>query len=290
LFPLHRSTQIGKVGSQMKTMNVVLLALFLASFGQAKQTWIKTYGGATSEEGNSVQQTSDGGYIIAGGTEPSYAAGSGDVYLVKTNASGDTLWTRTYGGKGDDRGNAVQQTVDGGYIVAGYTESFGHDVYLVKTNAAGDTLWTRTYGGTGIDAGRAVQQTKDGGYLVAGQSDVYLVRTNASGDTLWTRTYGGKGYDFGYAVQQTSDRGCVIAGYTTSFGAGDNDVYLIGTNPSGGTLWTRTYGGPERDEGYSVQQTKDGGYVITGSTRPLEPDYPNAYLIKTDANGTAGTK
>jgi hypothetical protein len=280
---------------RMKTVSVVLSVLLLASFAPAQQKWIKTYGRATFDEGNSVQQTSDGGHIIAGGTDSS-RAGLGDVYLIKTNASGNTVWTRTYGGEGDDHAFSVRQTSDRGYIIAGHTGSFGagnYDVYLLKTNASGTKLWDKTYGGSKADRGRSVQQASDGGYIIAGytesfgagHTDVYFVKTNASGDTLWTRTYGGKEGDQGNAVQQTSDGGYVIAGLTWSGGAGMMDVYLIKTNASGDTLWTRTYGGSDCDQGGAVQQTKDGGYIIAGSTSSFGAGQSDFYLIKTDASG-----
>ena len=263
--------------------------------------WTRTYGGESDEWGCSIRQTTDGGYVIAGITG-SLGVDTADVYLLKTNASGDTLWTRTYGGTGFDWGNSVQQTTDGGYIIAGFTYSFGvgtpgsDNVYLIKTNASGGTLWTRTYGGTGFDWGNSVQQTTDGGYIIAGTTstfgagsdDVYLVKTNAQGDTLWTRTYGGTGEDYGNSVQQTSDGGYIIAGWTESFGAGLTDVYLIKTNASGDSLWTRTYGGTSYDEGNSVQQTKDGGYVIAGYTTSSGTGNVDVYLIKTDSLGDVG--
>jgi len=134
--------------------------------------------------------------------------------------------------------------------------------------------WTRTYGGSSYDWGQSVQQTSDGGFVVAGYTssfgaggyDAYLIRTDANGDTLWTRTYGGSGHDYGYSVQQTADSGFVVAGYTYSFGAGSRDVYLIRTDATGDTLWTRTYGGEDEDIGRSVQQTSDGGFVVAGYT------------------------
>ena len=257
--------------------------------------WTRTYGGAGGDRGESVQQTSDGGYIVAGYTN-SFGTGI-QVYLIKTNATGDTLWTRTYGGASNDYGYFVRQTTDGGYIVAGYTFSFGnaYQVYLVKTNATGDTLWSRTYGGTDWDMGYSVQQTSDMGYIVAGYTyffgnfdQVYLVKTNASGDTLWTRTYGGTGYEWGRDVQQTTDGGYIVVGYTSSFG-NSGQVYLIKTNASGDTLWTRTYGGASYDYGYSVRQTTDGGYIVAGYTTSFG-DSAQVYLIKTDANGNVGVE
>jgi hypothetical protein len=263
--------------------------------------WARAYGGSTEDNGLSVQQTADGGYIIAGYTE-SFGVGTPDstnVYLIKTDASGDTLWTRTYGGTKDDRGYSVRQTADGGYIVAGYTMSFGagRGAYLIRTDASGDTLWTRSYGGPGFAEGRSVQQTADGGYIIAGSTgsfgaggaDVYLIKIDSDGETLWTRTCGGTNDDWGYSVQQTADGGFIIAGYTSSLSdTADRDVYLIKTNATGDTLWTRTFGGTSFDEGYSVQQTADGGYIIAGYTVSFGAGSRDVYLIKTDSSGNVG--
>jgi len=253
--------------------------------------WTRTYGGSSYDAARSVQQTSDGGYIVAGFTQ-SFGAGGQDFYLVKTNSLGQPLWTRTYGGSSHDAALSVQQTSDGGYIVAGYSRSFGagwNDFYLVKTNSLGDTLWTRTYGGSRTDASYSVDTTADGGYIVAGYTesfgagggDFYLVKTNSSGDTLWTRTFGGSGTDAAYYVQQTSDGGYIVAGSTGSFGAGGDDFYLVKTNSLGATLWTRTYGGIYSDEARSVQKTSDGGYIVAGYTGSFGAGYNDFYLVKT---------
>ncbi len=271
---------------------LILIFLFwiVSSFAQAPDTaWTRTYRGDKSDYGKSVQQTSDGGYIIAGCTYPSVEVRY-DVYLIKTNPLGDTLWTRTYGGANLDYGESVQQSTDGGYIIAGRTHSYGEgncDVYLIKTNSIGDSLWTKTYGGTYWDYGESVQQSADGGYVIAGATDsygaggtdVYLIKTNSLGDTLWTRTYGGIDWDYGRSVRQSADGGYIIAGETYSYGAGESDVYLIKTDSIGDTLWTRTYGGDSYDKGTSVEQTSDGGYIIAGSY------YTDIHLIKTDSIG-----
>ena len=276
---------------------VLLSTICLTSIASAQTSWWRTYGGPSGDAGCSVQQTTDSGYVITGYT---FSFGSGipaynNVYLIKTNASGETLWTRTYGGTDYDGGSSVRQTSDGGYIIAGHTNSFGcvnHDVYLIKTKASGETLWTRTYGGTGADYGESVQQTADG-YIVAGftssfgagNSSVYLIKTDSLGDTLWTKTYGGEDDEFGHSIQQTSDGGYIIAGHTGPSGSGDRDVYLVKTTALGETLWTRTYGGADDDEGNSVRQTSDGGYVVTGVTYPFETGIGDIYLIKTNAQG-----
>ena len=278
-------------------ISVTIILLWSVNiFAQTPDTlWTRTYGAIDSDVGFSVQQTTDGGYIIVGGTS-SYGAGSSDVYLIKTDKYGDTLWTKTYGGIDSDVGFSVQQTTDGGYIIAGGTSSYGagsSDVYLIKTDANGDTIWTKTYGGVEFDVARSVQQTSDSGYIVAGYTwsygagiwDVYLIKTDSNGDTIWTRAYGGTESDQGYSVQQTTDDGYIIAGWTASYGAGDDDAYLIKTDTNGDTIWTKTYGSPHEDDAYSVQQTTDGGYIIVGMSHPTGLEEGDVYLIKTDMNG-----
>ncbi|MBN2412788.1 T9SS type A sorting domain-containing protein [candidate division KSB1 bacterium] len=265
-------------------------------FGQAPDTsWTKTYGGEEREIGHAVCQTKDDGYIIAGITE-SFGAGGEDIFLVRTDTDGDTLWTKTFGGTESDWGYAVQQTDDDGYIIAGFTSTFGNgdnDVYLLKTDANGDTLWTKTYGGTEDDRALSVRQTSDNGYIVSGVTssfgtgdyDLYLLKTDANGDTLWTKTYGGAERDAGYSVQITSDNGYIVTGYT-SLSAVHRAVFLVKTDSDGDTLWTKIYGKEFLAVGASVKQTSDNGYIIAGTKviNNAVPDY-NFYLIKTDANG-----
>jgi hypothetical protein len=197
--------------------------------------WSKTFGGQGWDAGYSVQQTSDGGYIIVGVTR-SYGAGGYDVYLIKVDANGNIRWNKTFRGGGSTLGYSVQQTSDGGYIIIGETLSYGgYDVYLIKVDANGNMQWSKTFGGTGDDRGYSVQQTSDGGYIIvgvtrsygAGLEDVYLIKVDANGNMQWSKTFGGQGWDAGYSVQQTSDGGYIIVGWTTSYGAGGDDVYLI---------------------------------------------------------------
>ncbi len=258
--------------------------------------WNKTYGGTGYEEADSVVQTGDGGYAIAGYTN-SFGAGGSDFYLVKTDYYGSMLWNKTYGGTGTDYGYSVIQTSDGGYAVAGYTNSFGAvggDCYLVRTDSSGTLLWNKTYGGTGTDYGYSVIQTSDGGYAVAGYTnsfgavggDCYLVRTDSSGTLLWNKTYGGTGTDYGYSVVQTGDGGYAIAGYTNSFGAVGGDCYLVRTDSSGTLLWNKTYGGAGGDVAWSVVQTSDGGYAVAGYTNSFGAGGYDFYLVRTNYAGS----
>ncbi len=215
--------------------------LKIDSIGNA--IWMKSYGGYNNDEAKSVQQTIDGGYIIAGHTN-SFGSGSNDVYIVKTNENGDTLWTRTYGGQYDEEGWYIQQTNDNGYIIVGLTNSSGagdNDVYLIKINSTGDTQWAKTYGGYYHDQAKFVYQTSDSGYIIAGEtqsfgagySDVYLIKTDVNGDTLWTRTYGGMDTDGSLSAQQTFLGGYIVSGWTRSFAESYTSVYLIKTDSMG---------------------------------------------------------
>ncbi len=207
----------------------------------------------------------------------------------------DSLWTRTFGGGDDECGYSMQQTTDGGFVIAGSTWSFGAgltDVYLIKTDANGNQTWQRTFGGGSYDEGRSVQQTSDGGYIIAGTtssygtggSDIYLIKTNSGGDTIWTRTFGGGDDDRGYSVQQTADGGYIITGSTNSYSISDR-VNLIKTDAFGNLNWQSTFGGIYGSEGLSVQQTSDGGYIVAGYTYSFGAIGRDIYLIKTDAIG-----
>jgi hypothetical protein len=273
----------------------------LKTDSSGNKVWEKTFGGG--DTGYSVQQTTDGGYIIAGDTfaqDPERM----DVYLLKTDSSGNKVWEKTFGGLDCDVGRSVQQTTDGGYIIAGYT--FEHpyitfaDVYLLKTDSSGNKVWEKTFGGTSdsMETGHSVQQTTDGGYIIAGLNyprnwgDVYLIKTDSSGNKVWEKTFGSLAGDVGHSVQQTTDGGYIIAGDTWSPDYTNMEVYLIKTDSSGNKIWEKTLGTTENiEEGYSVQQTTDGGYIIAGIQGPMPkgPEGPegfaDVYLLKTDSSG-----
>jgi hypothetical protein len=264
------------------------------TFAQAPDTlWTRTYGGLVDDFGFDVRLTSDSGYITVGYTR-SYGNGNDDVFLIKTDSNGDTMWTKTFGGTENDRGYSLKETLDSGYIIAGSTQSFGAgslDVYLIKTNVIGDTIWTKTYGGSDDDRGFSVQQTSDQGYVITGltesfgfYADVWLIKVDSVGDTLWTKTYGAIGHDVGLSVAKTSDQGYIITGWTNSF-IQFPDIYVIKTDSLGDTLWTKTYGGLDWDEGYTVEQTSDGGFIIGGITSSYGSGNWDIYLLKTDSLG-----
>ena len=272
------------------------LVLFLIIFGGLSSygyEWSKTFGKTNiAEEGYSVQQTNDGGYIIAGYSGALTECGT-QVYLIKTDAYGKELWSKTFV-KGPAK--SVQQTTDGGYIITGYTTICGTvgDAFLIKTDAIGNVLWTKTFGGgNGSDWGNSVQQTTDGGYIIVGSTgsfgtgwyNIYLIKTDKNGNEQWNKIFGGSEDDTGNSVQQTTDGGYIIVGKTESFGAGYGDVYLIKTDKNGNEQWSKTFGGSDFDWGQSVQQTVDGGYIITGKTFSFGGGQGDVYMIKTDKNG-----
>lgn len=259
----------------------------------AQNTWQRTYGGSSFEEGRAALQTNDGGYIVIGWTN-SYGAGDYDIYLVKTDNFGDTLWTKTYGTSEDERASCIIPTSDGGYILSGFSlltnDSLG-DIYFIKLTSQGDTVWSRKYDGANERRGYLIENTKDGGFIISGSTysygasnlDILLMKTDSLGDSIWTRTYGGSGKEEGFAFQ-TSDSGYIISGYTTSFGDSLGDVYLVKTDPSGNPIWTKTFGGDSTDEGYAIP-TDDGGYLISAYTLSYGAGGGDIYLIKTDNQG-----
>jgi hypothetical protein len=256
--------------------------------------WNRTYGGVDLDIAVSVVQTDDGGYAWGGYT--GWSCGClADFWLVKTDLSGNHQWNRTYGGAGYDYAYSVVQT-DDGYVLAGYTNSFGaggYDAWLVKTDLDGTVEWNQIYGGVDLDIAVSVVQTDDGGYALAGYTsssgagewDFWLVKTDSSGNMQWNQTYGGADYDYVLSVVQTGDGGYALVGSTDSFGAGACDSWLVKTDSAGNNLWNQTYGGASDDEAYSVVQTDDGGYALAGYTWSFGAGASDFWLVKTDSSG-----
>lgn len=253
--------------------------------------WAKSYGDTLVNQAYAVQQTYDGGYILAGYSE--VIAGAPRTCLIKTDAAGDTSWTREYGNAFCE-GYAAEQADDDGYIITGVTTAGNYlDVQLLKTDVNGNVMWNKSIGGADHDYGYSVHQTFDHGYIIGGYSesfgggdaDFYLVKTDGAGNVQWSKTYGGPMTDMGACVLQTAEGGYIFCGKSQSFGAGNYDVYVIRTNGSGDTLWTKTYGGPGYDAANFISQTDDGGYVITGSTQSFGAGDRDIYLIKIDSAG-----
>lgn len=257
--------------------------------------WTKTYGGIESDYLYSAIEASDGNYLLGGFTY-SYGAGNGDYWLIKTNTSSDTLWTKTYGGSDYDYLYSIIETSDGNYLLGGQTASYGAgntDYWLVKVDTSGDTIWTKTYGGSSYENMFSVTETSDGKYLLggytysygAGYTDYWLVKTDMNGNTLWTKSYGGSGSDYLYSIVEASDGNYLLGGFTDSYGAGSNDYWLIKTNTSGDTLWTKTYGGSDYDRLESIVEASDGNYLLGGYSYSYGAGSGDQWLIKTNTTG-----
>jgi hypothetical protein len=258
--------------------------------------WSRTIGGTGTDIALSITQTADGGYAVSGETN-SFGAGGYDEYIVKLDYNGIPQWAKTIGGTGDDFGEHIIQTTDGGYAVGGQTNSFGagdYDMNIVKFDAAGSFQWSRTIGGTNLDYALSIIQTTDGGYALfgstdsfgAGYNDFYIVKLDGSGSLQWSRTIGGAGGDYGFSIIQTSDGGYAMSGTTISFGAGNLDLYVVKLDSSGLLQWSRTIGGTNHEYGYSIVQTTDGGYAVSASTASFGAGGYDAYIVKLDGSGS----
>jgi arginine repressor len=215
---------------------------------------------------------------------------------VKLDSGGNVQWTKTIGGSGDDRAYSIIQSSDGGYVVAGYTDSFGAggwDFYVVKLDSSGNVIWTKTIGGGSDDVACSIIQSSDGGYVVAGSTrsfgagsyDIYVVKLDSGGNVQWTKTIGGSSDDYAYSIIQSSDGGYVVAGRTLSFGAGYSDFYVVKLDSSGNVLWTKTIGGSDFDIAHSITQSSDGGYVVAGWTESFGAGGRDIYVVKLDSSG-----
>ena len=260
-----------------KILFILLLILPFFGFGQG---WEKNYGGTGVDEGNSVQQTTDGGYIVCGHTN-SFGQTPGDIYIIKTNSQGDTLWTKTFRfGFGYTLGNSIQQTIDGGYIICGSMDNNNlfTEGLLLKIDGGGNEQWWKNI--NYISIGMSVKQTFDGGYVVTGFGGK-LIKSDSQGDTVWTKTLSTNVTFTGYSVQQTIDSGYVICGGTYDDGwTNEDNILLIKTNSQGDIIWSKIFGDTtDYKLGYSVKQTNDSGYIICGGTND------DLFLLKTDSQG-----
>ncbi|HEY3249985.1 MAG TPA: T9SS type A sorting domain-containing protein, partial [Ignavibacteria bacterium] len=219
-----------------------------------------------------------------------------DSYIVKLDNNGTILWTKTFGGFGDEYGESIVQTSDGGYAVGGYTNSYGagdYDDYIAKLDAAGAIQWFKTYGTAGYDYALSIKQTTDGGYVLfgstssfgAGNNDYYVVKVDSAGLLQWSKTIGGPGGDYGFCVIQTSDGGYALSGTTLSFGAGNYDLYVVKLNATGSLEWSRTIGGTGFEYGYQIIQTSEGGYAIAASIESFGAGGYDAYIVKLNSSG-----
>jgi len=246
---------------------------------QGKMIWDRTYGGSGDDWAESLIQTTEGGYVVVGNTG-SKGAGKEDFWVIKLNKQGKMIWDRTYGGIGDDLANSLIQTTDGGYAVAGRTDSKGagkNDCWLIKLDEQGNQVWDKTYGGSNNDQANSLIQTTDGGYAIAGDTkskgagiiDAWIIKLDSKGDITWDKTYGGSNYDSADSLLQTTDGGYAVAGYTYSKGAGKEDFWVIKLDEQGNLI-------PDVCKlDYEAQTGRETTYFLKGSLHcPEKGGYP----------------
>jgi uncharacterized delta-60 repeat protein len=219
--------------------------------------WRRNYGGAAEDLGHTLAPTPDGGYVLGGWTE-TYTHGQGDLLVYKLNSAGSKEWRKNLGGEGNEfvEGNpVVQPTADGGYVVAGSSDTYTHgddDFLVYKLNSSGKKAWRKNYGGTDLDRATAVYPTSEGGFIIAGYSrsyshggdDFLLYKVNASGNKVWRKNFGGTGDDLAWGVVPLSDGGFVVVGETLSYVTtpGYRDILVYRLGASGAKLWRKNMG------------------------------------------------
>lgn len=281
------------VGDDGKFVNLLLIN------SSGSQLWKRSYGDSMAvSEGLCVQQTFDGGYVLLGTTTAASSngnpVGEKDAYVIRTNSTGDTLWTNQYGGVEDDIGNYILQKLDGSFIFAGTTETFpnatGSNVWVVEIDANGGILGYITIDESFLDRGNGIEMLSDGSFVVTGTKaanadDILLIKLGSDifdQSSMWVKSYGSSGRDFGSSVKQTSDGGFIICGWTTGTD-GLSSLAMIKADASGNQTWLEEFGGVASNIGNATVQTRDGGYACVGVS--IYDDNAMVLLIKTDENG-----
>ncbi|MBL7806604.1 MAG: T9SS type A sorting domain-containing protein [Saprospiraceae bacterium] len=287
--------------------------------------WQRAFGGSDSDDAYSVQQTLDGGYIVSGSTvsidgDVFGNHGGSEYWVLKLNEDGQLSWKKTYGSSNNEGCYKSIQTSDGGFVLAGFTNSNSGqvsgnhgdlDAWIVKINATGGIQWQKCFGGTLWEEAWSITETNDGGFVFAGRTsstdgdvtgfhgalDFWVVKISNDGEIQWQKALGGSDIDLGYVVKQTSDAGYIIIGESLSndgdaHGAnGNGDYWVVKLNPSGQIVWTHLLGGPSLDRANDVWETEDGSFVVFGHITNDGGDVSTHYggydwwLIKIDATG-----
>jgi len=287
-----------------KLINSASRDIIIRKEPQPVEIWNKTFAGPGVDKAYSVQQTRDGGYIIAGETQYyslDYGLAETGVWLVKTDSTGNMQWNRTFIETDNRGGYCVRQTSDDGYVISVTSTNSDIDMsdfWLLKVDSSGNKQWSRIFGGQSSDKVYCVQQTSDDGFIITGKTyaydvhyDIWLIKTDIAGNELWNKTFGGTDIDSAHSVWQTHDGGYIIAGTTSSFGDDRCNVWLVKTDMIGNEQWNKTYWETCMDCATLMQQTQDGGYIIAGvvnanfTDKYNISDKYNICLAKTDSSG-----
>ncbi|MFO7924683.1 MAG: hypothetical protein R6U58_13425 [Bacteroidales bacterium] len=260
----------------------------------------KNYGGAYNDHASSLKVLSDGGFAIIGSTETEAhdRAIISNMYLIRTDSAGDTLWTKNYGGYSNDVGYHLSETSDGGFILIGYTEDIASgstDILIVKTDPDGEMIWSRTHGGSGDDVGTYITETDDGyiytgytnSYSKPGQSmsNIFIAKTNTNGRLTFPITYGSMGDDSGKSIISVPEGGYVVLGTTTNTSTNTRNIYLSRIEDDiSKPLWTKSFGDEVNHDAVCIKRTTEGNFIITGTQELSQADHV-IFLLKTDSQG-----
>lgn len=296
--------------------------------------FIKNLGGANNDDAISVVKASDNGYVMAGTTDSTggdivdKTTDDSDIWVLKTDEQGNILWSKTYGGTNDEQATSIQNTADGGFVVAAFTRSADGDVtsgnagfndlWIVKLSSTGALEWEKTYGFAGNDQAFSVTPTSNGGYFLLGVLDVtasggqgnagrsasthaggdyWAIQTDGSGNLVWSRYYGGSFTDTAYEAVETDDGGFIIVGSSDSIDVditenkGAYDFWVLRIDNGGNFVWKKNFGGSEIDLGYALTKTSDGNFIAVGDTRSNDGNVSNLYgnadvwAVKFNGNG-----
>ncbi|MBK6913603.1 MAG: T9SS type A sorting domain-containing protein [Ignavibacteriales bacterium] len=267
---------------------------FLRLNSDGDTLWTKTYGGGGEDYGYSLKKTEDGGFIIAGTTN-SYGVGEFDFYVIRIDSIGDTLWTKTFGGENNDYAWSVDITLDGGFVIAGEKNAFPEtpDGMIIKINESGELIWEKFISTSNPEYLYSISSSADGTYSLAGYAylnfsagfNAWLLKLTSIGDSSWSKYFGGELTQRFYSHGITNKSSFICVGRTLLSLGGLPDLYIVKTDSLGNEIWTRSFDyDNDSDEGYSVQQTLDGGYIITGQGRPFD-GLGLMWIIKTDSLG-----
>jgi hypothetical protein len=255
----------------------------------------KNYGGAGNDYARAVVENTNGDLFIVGSTQ-SYGAGGQDVYVIKTDEKGNTIWTKTFGGAANEEANEVIFSSDGNLLILGNTSSYGaggNDVYLLKIDTTGALLWQKNYGGAANESGEDIMQTPDGNYMISGATasygsgarDMYVLKINTFGTVIWSKTFGGIADDGAVSLCNADSGKVMLFGYTDNYGALNRDWYVLKINSIGDSLGSWLYGGAEYEQAASIEPTSDGNFVILGHTASFGHIEHNMYAAKITSNG-----
>lgn len=294
------------VGRSEITVGAPTSAMMFKTDSAGNVLWSKSYGGINSDGFIHIIETAGGGFAAVGNSS-TLSSGSNDILLVRTNDTGDTMFTRSYGTPENEAGSYILHLPDNGFLIAGrQTTNNGtkSDGVLLRTDSLGNQLWTKLYGDTMFEELTAVRQTPDGGFIAIGSStgygfggfDILLIKTDSSGEIQWSKVFGGAASDAGYDIHITQDSDFIISGFTESLGYGNRsagpdeaNIFLMKTDSSGTMKWMQVYGDGLQDEAYRSEIAADGGFLIGGFTNNyLLNDSSQMIIIKTDSMGISG--